>query len=178
MYPSAIAVGDFNCDGLQDVVVGFAAFGKDEKFEIVILLNDGKGGYYDGTKQIISGTIPSMWSPRRIVVADLNGDGRNDIFIAGHGLEGVPALQGEPNKLLLSTAEDKLVDASSNLPQIWDFSHCAAAADIDGDGHIDLIVGNLGCVNYNGAYLLMNDGTGKFTLNTDRLPQQDRSGSA
>jgi hypothetical protein len=75
---------------------------------------------------------------------------------------------------LLSTADGHLVDASSNLPGQSDVTSCGAIGDIDGDGDLDIYVGNgmqvkdLPYVLL--TYLLINDGSGGFTENTSRLP--------
>lgn len=107
---------------------------------------------------------------RQIIIADFNGDHRNDIFVADHGYD-APPFPGHPNTLVLSTADGKLVDASGSLPPESGFSHSAAAADVNGDGSIDLYVGNL-CTACTDAppEILLNDGTGHFTRRTDLLP--------
>ena len=169
-FVHALATGDFNGDGLQDAVLGHVKFNQDVKFQPEILLNDGNGGFFDGTTQVITGPIPTLWHPREIVVADFNGDGKDDIFIVAHGIDSLA--KGEPNKLLLSTLNNKLVDASNRIPQVNDFSHAVAAGDIDGDGDVDLVVGNLGG-EFQGPYILINDGTGSFAMNTSRLPQKE-----
>ena len=47
---------------------------------------------------------------------------------------------GYQNTLILSAPGGKLVDATGNLPQVYDYTHSAAAADVDGDGATDLYV--------------------------------------
>jgi hypothetical protein len=72
---------------------------------------------------------------------------------------------------VLSTPDGRLVNATANLPQQVDFTHSAATADIDGDGDLDLFVGNL-----EGVQIWLNDGTGRFTIAPGRLPRQQISG--
>ena len=57
----------------------------------VIALGQPGGGYIDGTTQVISGEVPAPISPRKILVADFNGDGWPDIFIADFGLDYRPS---------------------------------------------------------------------------------------
>jgi hypothetical protein len=167
---SEIAAGDLNGDGLADVVITRITFPTAHvTHPIGIFLADGKGGFKDGS---------SMWSGppartefgRQIVIADFNGDHRNDIFVADHGYD-APPFPGHPNALALSTPDGKLVDASSNIPPESGFSHSATAADVNGDGSVDLYVGNL-CTACTDAppEILLNDGTGHFTRRTDLLP--------
>ncbi len=133
-------------------------------FPPLVLLNDGAGSFTDGTSQVIAAPIPRFKLTRDILVQDFNGDDKPDIFFSNHGLEfgGFPC---ERNALLLSAPDGKLHDVSAtNLPDLLDFSHGSSAADIDGDGDIDIWVNNLGCNNGAPSYLMENDGTGNFTI--------------
>src|SRR5690606_21232216 len=81
----------------------------------------------------------------------------------------------EPNMLFLSTAEGTMVRAE--LPSYWDYSHHVDAADMDGDGDIDIRVGSVPWGDSaNKPYFLINDGTGKFTVQT--VPTEHRDGYA
>ena len=166
-----IESGDLNGDGLADLVVTRIAYPiAHQTFPIGIYLADGKGGYVDGS---------SMWDGppartehgRQIVIADFNGDHRNDIFVADHGYD-APPFPGHPNSLVLSTPEGKFVDASGNMPPESGFSHSAAAADVNGDGTIDVYVGNLCCGDGARPEFLLNDGTGRFSRATGLLPPE------
>src|SRR5438270_733633 len=65
---------------------------------------------------------------------------------------------------MLSAPAGKLVDATATLPQASDYSHSACTGDINGDGHPDIYVGNIYGVNNITPRLLLNDGTGHFTI--------------
>ena len=168
--PQAMAVADLNGDGLEDVIISLWAGPLNQPgfaLPILILLNNGAGGFIDGTADLISGPIPQTFLVRQFLIEDFNGDGRPDIFLVNHGLEAVRPFPGEQNRLLLSGPDGKLRDVTAeNLPQFSDFSHGASAADIDGDGDIDLWINNLGGGNAP-SYLMVNDGTGKFTIVAD-----------
>jgi hypothetical protein len=169
-----IFAADINGDGFWDVIVssGLNPPSPPGSVELRILINDGNGLFSDETNAIISGSVPTTMA-LMARFADFNGDNRTDIFLSSHGYDS-PEAPGEPNALLLSTADGHLVDASSNLPGYSDFTHPVAIGDIDGDGDIDIYVGNRHLVPdlpYDLlTYFLMNDGSGVFTVNTSRLP--------
>ena len=174
-----IESGDLNGDGLADLVVTRIAYPiAHQTFPIGIYLADDKASYVEGSS-MWDGAPPRTEHGRQIVIADFNGDRRNDIFVADHGYDG-PPFPGHPNALALSTPAGKLVDASGNMPAESGFSHSAAAADVNRDGSVDLYVGNL-CTYCPDAppEILLNDGTGHFTRRTDLLPSdvQDVDGT-
>ena len=165
-----LATADLNGDGWTDAIVTRIIWATPQSFEITILLNDQQGGLVDATHDIFEGPVPKVQHPAEILLRDYNGDGRTDVFIADHGM-GAPPAPGGQNVLVLSVPGGKLVDATSNLPQQLDNPHRAAAADIDGDGDIDLYVANIwGQNGFPPAIWLNSDGAGTFTAATGRLP--------
>ena len=163
--------GDVNGDGHEDIVLQLWA-GAINVFRLpsplVILLNDGAGKLVDGTATLIAGPIPEMSLVREFIIEDFNGDGQNDIFVSNQGLE--DTFDGEQNRLLLSGPDGRLRDVTTqNLPQIVDFSHGSSAADVDGDGDIDLWVNNYSAGNAP-SYLMLNDGSGAFRIVADLGP--------
>jgi hypothetical protein len=161
---------DFNADGWPDVLVyrGFNQTRNAAPMEI--LLNDRHGNLYLGTTQVFTESVPSSIAPREVVIADFNGDSRPDIFVADHGLDAAPA-PGAHNSIALSTPNGLMVDASDSWPDLTDFTHSAAAADVDMDGDIDLYVGNIwGEKMIPPAIYLNLDGAGSFTPAKGRLP--------
>jgi hypothetical protein len=163
MYETFPTRGDFNADGLDDIVIARLQWLTYAAYELDILLNDGSGGMFVATPDLFSGPVPAVQHPSQVLVADFNGDGRSDIFVANSGYDDNP-FPGYQNTLVLSTPDGKLVDACQNLPQQEDMSHSAAAADIDGDGDVDLYVGNVWAGNMIPPQILLNDGGGRLTV--------------
>jgi hypothetical protein len=167
---------DINGDGYDDAIYQLFTQGQLRgpgglPSPIVILLNDRNGGVYDGTSEIIAGPPPKALWVKNFVVEDFNGDGRLDIFACNTGPEfpqnDVSQWPGEQNQLFLSAGDGKLHDVTAtHLPQIKDYSHGCAAADVDGDGDIDIWVNNHGAGTGGRieAYLMLNDGIGRFTI--------------
>jgi hypothetical protein len=128
----------------------------DIKFHPVVILNDGDAGEVSETA-FARGYV----HPREVVTADFNNDGILDAFIAAHGYDTDP-FPGEPNGLILSTGTGTLIDASGLLPALSDFTHSAAATDVDGDGFADIYVGNIWGRDNVKPYLLLNQGGTAF----------------
>ncbi len=107
------------------------------------------------------------------VFFDANGDGVPDLFVAAGGyeqLENDPILQP---RLYLNDGKGHFVKAENALPDLPLNIGCVKAADVDGDGDLDLFIG--GRVSPGkyplspGGRLLINDGKGHFTDATAQL---------
>ena len=162
-----VHVDDVNGDGYTDfVLTGYTPTSMQPRGAqpSQVYLNNG-----DNTFKAATGDgPPSEWA-REMLVADFNGDNIKDLFFADHGWDAAP-FPGFKNQLLLGTATG-FTDATDQLPDLNDFSHNAAAGDIDQDGDIDILVTNNPLSNADErSYFLMNDGAAHFTLDRSRLP--------
>src|SRR5690606_23991597 len=94
-------------------------------------------------------------------VGDVNGDGLPDVVVGNSGEEGQNFLwindPARPGFFIDRTRE--------NLPQVDDATQGIKLADLNGDGHLDMLVANEVPPNR----LLINDGTGVFTEHPDQL---------
>jgi Ca2+-binding RTX toxin-like protein len=165
-----IAVADFNGDGKLDIALSYFLYPlEDRAVPIRVLTGDGAGRFTDSTSALFGDQPPVTVHGRQIVLADFNKDGRTDAFFADHGYDAAP-FPGARNALFLSSGATGLVNATARLPTLADYSHSAAAGDIDGDGDIDLYVGNYNGGTEEAPYFLINDGAANFTLNRAGLP--------
>lgn len=167
--PQELIAIDVNHDGYLDLVgAGLYYPLKNAEVPVFVLLNDKAGGFAAGPSKLVSGGPAGTVHPREMIKGDFNGDGIDDLFIADHGYDAAP-FPGHANTLLLGKASGGFVEASANLPKIADFTHSATAADIDGDGDLDLYVGNING-GKSGPYLLINDGSAHFVRSSAGLP--------
>ena len=173
------AVGDVDGDHLADIVMAPSFFHYHPNLPIAIWINKGNGAWEDGTAALIDGPVPLTGAANSVFIADFNGDGRNDIFIVDQGLEDRECDQegclGGRNTLLLSGPDGKLHDATSTLPDNGKhFNHVSSIADVNGDGHLDIILTRLGGpkVDPAGVLFLFGDGKGGFVAHTEMLPDE------
>ncbi len=165
---------DLNGDGLLDAVVGaWNSTPTADDVRPVFLLNHGDGRFTDATQQLFSGPAPTEeGNPDQILSADFNRDGRADIFIVDGGYHTPTEFKsGKQQRLILSTADGHLVDASANLPEELTFARSAAVGDVNGDGAPDIFENNLTCcsLGHVGSQVLLNDGSGHFSVEPDGI---------
>lgn len=158
----AVVYTDLDSDGDIDVFMS-GGDGADNRNPVEIHINDGADNF-TLDNSVISGSEPGAIHPRKALLGDYNGDGKLDIFVAGHGYD-QPPFPGEHPLLFLTTTNG--LEYSNVLESYSGFFHAAASADIDNDGDIDIFVGD-----NTSPFFLINDGNGNFSRNTDRLTSE------
>jgi len=142
---------DFDGDGNIDVI--FVA--EDDQTHEYYLGNG------DGTFRDVSDRLLAMSEGNGLDVGDVNGDGLPDVVVGNSGEEGQNFLwindPARPGFFIDRTRE--------NLPQVDDATQGIKLADLNGDGHLDMLVANEAPPNR----LLINDGTGVFTEHPEQL---------
>jgi hypothetical protein len=171
----SMTLGDFNCDGWVDfgIAPSFHNTGVDQPLKV--FLNSGKGLFSDGTSRVFPGGAPlTGYANFPSIVGDFTGDGRTDWLLVDHGLEiGTPPFPGARNKFLVGNADGTMSDMSETaLFAAPAFNHNGSAADVDGDGDLDVMISGLNTSNQDPrrGLLMINDGTGHFSDGSDRLP--------
>ena len=130
---SSVALGDWNKDGHMDVVVGNGGLGASQTNKLY--LSNGTGGFDSGT--VIDGDGDAD-STTGVVVADLNGDTWLDLVVGNFSAS-------EPNKLYMGDGDGGFCDSVAIGPDT-DNTKSVALGDVDGDGDMDLVVGNTGAL--------------------------------
>jgi hypothetical protein len=125
--PANVAVADLNCDGKLDIAVA----SESEPFVGVLL---GRGdGTFDRTL-----TIPAGHAGSFILAADLDGDGYVDLATSNPD-GSATVLWGKGDGTFSRTVNYKVTGALATADAFW-----IAAADLNGDGALDLIVSVFG----------------------------------
>ena len=179
----AVAVGDFNGDGLPDIayapfVVIHPGYTFIPRYPVQIWINTGGGHFEQQTTSIIVGAVPTTVNVLSVLVADYNYDGVDDIFFVDSGPDVGQCEDGtcggERNTFLLSGTDGKLHDATDTLPDnVKSFNHVSSLADINGDGNMDVVLTRLGGtagVGPGGVSFLLGDGRGGFSSTIQGIP--------
>ena len=164
-----VAIFDFDKDGYQDLYLT-GGLGGD-----ILYRNNGDDTFDDVTRGR-GITFSNVVQTTGVIAADFDGDGFEDLFIT--------TTEGEHVRLLRNEAGERFTDVSvaAGLSRTTAWSTSATAGDVDGDGDLDVYVGNY--VAYTKLpfedhitgglpnYLLRNDGTGRFAVEVRDSPTE------
>ena len=140
--PSSVATGDFNHDGKMDWVVSNAGTN-----DLWLYLGNG-----DGTAQLPIIIPLAGISPLKVVAADLRGTGTLDLVVAEADSGTVGILLGNNNGTFVPEVLYPLPAPVFTV----------TAADVNGDGKLDVVAGILGSAETGPVITLLGDGTGRF----------------
>lgn len=133
-----VSVADFDGDGFSDVFIGGRVSKRYPEAPRSFLLQNKKGIFTDVTQKIcpelqnIGMVTSSVWT-------DFDGDGRQDLIVAGDWMA-LRFFKNDGHKLIEITAATGLTEMNG----MW---RSLVAADMDNDGDMDLVAGNLGLNN-------------------------------
>ncbi|MHC2990289.1 RNA-binding protein, partial [Pontibacter sp. HJ8] len=166
----ALATGDVNGDGLEDVYLGGAAGGAKKLF-----LQQQNGTFKEGASRVFEQDLGS--EDVAATFFDAEGDGDLDLMVvtgSNEFMSGSPELL---DRLYLNDGKG-VFTKEDRLPNLETNASCVTAADFDQDGDLDLFIGGRmvpGGYGYDPpSYLYVNDGTGHFKNYTKRyLPTNE-----
>ncbi len=156
----ALAVGDVDGDGLDDIYAGGAKWQPGK-----LLLQQRDGSFRASAQPDI--LADSVSEDVDAAFFDANGDGHPDLVVASGGNEFFGEAEALRPRLYLNDGRGQFRRLTDAFPGIFENASCVVPGDFDGDGKVDLFLGSRVVSGKYGmgptSHLLRNDGTGHFT---------------
>ncbi|MEO6838362.1 MAG: VCBS repeat-containing protein, partial [Ginsengibacter sp.] len=170
-YGPALAVGDIDGNGLDDIVVGGSYHNSAQLF-----LQEPNGKFIQKSLLVAKDTISKNREDEGILLFDANGDGYPDLYIASGGIRVKSNSSEYQDKLYINDGKGNFTEDSTALPKNFTSKFCVRAIDYNKDGKLDLFVsGRVDPGNYPkpvSSFIFRNDtqnGHVKFTDVTDQV---------
>jgi hypothetical protein len=134
-FGPALAGGDVNGDGLDDIVIGGSA-----KQGTTLLLQQRNGSFLQNNLSAIVDSTSKRSTDMGIVLFDADGDGDLDLFVGSGGYAEQAETYLYQDKFFINNGKGVFTADSMAIPSNFTSKSCVRVADYDNDGDLDLFI--------------------------------------
>ncbi|HEY9000698.1 MAG TPA: VCBS repeat-containing protein [Mucilaginibacter sp.] len=133
-YSPALAAGDVDGDGMDDLIVGGNSM---HPAQIFFQLPNGKFRQRD---LMVVNDQTRITKDAGLLLFDANGDGKPDLYIASGGYASAPNTNSYQDRLYLNDGRGNFTIANDAIPTNFTSKLCVRACDFNKDGKLDLFI--------------------------------------
>jgi hypothetical protein len=134
-FGPGLAVGDVDGNGLDDIFIGGS-----KGYSGTFLLQQPQGKFIQKDLTSLDNPYKKPSEDRGVLLADLNNDGYPDLYIASGSNEFEQGDSSFSDRVYLNNGKGAFTEINNALPVNLQSKDCVKAADIDGDGDLDLFL--------------------------------------
>jgi hypothetical protein len=134
-YGPALAAGDIDGNGLDDLVCGGSA-----GYSTMLFLQQSNGRFTPAPLQPHVNEQTKPADDMGIALFDADGDKDLDMYVAAGGYESLPNDAAYADKLYLNDGKGHFALDTAAIPRNYTSKSCVRAADFDQDGDLDLFI--------------------------------------
>jgi hypothetical protein len=134
-YGPALACGDVNGDGLDDIIIGGS-----DKQETTLLLQQRNGSFLQKNLSAKVDSTGKRSMDMGIVLFDADGDGDLDLFVGSGGYAEQAETYPYQDKFFINNGKGIFTADSMAIPRNFTSKSCVRVADYDNDGDLDLFI--------------------------------------
>jgi len=134
-YAPAVAVGDVDGNGFDDMVVGGTS-----KYPAQLFLQQASGKFVQRNLLATTTNLTDKYKDEGLLLFDADGDGDLDLYAASGGYEDEPGSKAYQDRVYANDGKGNFTLQANALPANFTSKLCVKAVDYNKDGSLDLFV--------------------------------------